>query len=252
MWTQTIWWGAIGLEALLLLRSAANRLFSQFPLFYSYIACVLIVDLARFYCYQVHPSAYARFYFYSELLTAIVGYGIILELYERSLQQYPGVVRFAQGLLLSVLAVVVLASAAIVLRHADPSMGRAVSLIERDLRLAQAFLFIVLLALLAHYGIATGKNLRGLTLGYALFIGFRTVQLACYMLFKPASKLSSELQPMVYVFVLLVWTRFLWSRHLEPAPGTQREIEQDYGSLVAATRTTLLRARAYIGRGVRP
>src|SRR5207302_1733225 len=105
MLTQVVWWATIALETLLLVRSAQQRLAAKFPIFYFYLACVLSVDLLRFYCYTVHPGFYQELYWYTEFFSVVVGYGVIFEIYKRSLKNHPGVARLAQKVLLLVLIV---------------------------------------------------------------------------------------------------------------------------------------------------
>src|SRR2546427_12990120 len=99
MFTQIVWWTSIGLEILLLVRAAQEGLTRKFPIFYSYIGSVLLISLVRFYIHQAHPGFYERFYWYTEFLSVIVGYGVILEIYRRGLIKHRGLVRLARSLL---------------------------------------------------------------------------------------------------------------------------------------------------------
>src|SRR5690348_6913229 len=99
MWTQIVWCGCIGMETLLLIRAAQTRLLKRFTTFYSYLCGVLLIDLLAIPLYRTSPGAYLLFYWSAELLKAILGYAVIVEIYHFSLKNYPGVARFVRVLL---------------------------------------------------------------------------------------------------------------------------------------------------------
>src|SRR5258708_39154473 len=107
MMSDVIWWSAIVLGAILLLRGMKTKLIRSYPLFYGYIGCVLAIDLLRFACYRLDADFYQRFYWYTECLGILASYAVILEIYKRSLKFRPGVVRLAQTSLFSALFVTV-------------------------------------------------------------------------------------------------------------------------------------------------
>ena len=45
MFANFIWWTAIALEVVILLRSALTGLLKKYPLFFTYIACVLLTEI---------------------------------------------------------------------------------------------------------------------------------------------------------------------------------------------------------------
>src|SRR5712692_10129530 len=107
MFTQVVWWAGIALQILLLVRAAQEKLAKKFPLFYCYLAWVLLVELSCFYIYEWHPNFYPQVYWPTEFLSVIVGYGVIQEIYRRALINHPGVARLSQTVLLVLLFVTI-------------------------------------------------------------------------------------------------------------------------------------------------
>jgi hypothetical protein len=248
MFVYLIWWGGVALGALLLVRAFKERLLGKFPLFYTYIAWTLLVDLVRFYLYRARPGSYAEFYWGSELVSILAAYGVILEIYKRALENYPGVARRAQNLLLLVLFVA--AAKVVVNTLSSPSRSWVLAIAElgRDLRNVQGALLIVLLGLFGHYRIPAGRNLRGLICGYGFFIATSISSLAFRArLRNELSLLMQKLQPVLYLIALLIWCVALWSYQPEPQPDP----ELDYLRLVRQTRALLARSLTHVWRVMR-
>jgi len=248
---QLVWWACISLEAVLLLRSVPS-MFKRFPIFYCYIACVLLKDISAIPVYKTFPGTYASFYWTTTILTAILGYGVILEIYGRSLERFAGVARFVRIVLLGML-ILVAARASLEFFGASPTpLASSAALLERDLRTLQAILLAALLAIFTFYRIPIGKNLRGIMLGYTLYIGVRVLELTAYtQLSKVDGVFVSKIEPVSYLICLGIWTGALWSRSPEPKMEVASNIGRDYDQLAELTRNKLLRARAYLTRTVR-
>ena len=248
MFVYLMWWGAIALGALLLVRAFKERLLRKYPLFYSYVAWAVLVDLVRFYLYRIRPGSYQEFYWGSELVSILAAYGVILEIYKRALENYPGPARHAQNLLLFVLCVT--AAKVVVNTLSSPSRSWVLAIAElgRNLRDVQGALLIVMLGLFAYYRIPAGRNLRGLICGYAFFIATTISSLAFRArLRNELSLLMQKLQPVLYLIALLIWCVALWSYQPEPQPDP----ELDYPRLVRQTRALLARALTYVWRAIR-
>ena len=253
MTSQLIWWTGIALEALLLARSLKERLIREYSLFYFYIACVFFVSLLRFVCYKVHPGFYQLFYWYTEFLSVIAGYGVILEIYKRSLINHPGVARLSQTVLLTLLFVTIAKVATDALRSPLGSWMVATAELGRDLRYVQGALLIVMLAMFGYYRIPAGRNLKGLIFGYGFFIATTITNIAIRS--QPGNELSllmRKLQPVIYLVTLTIWSVALWSHQPEPQPDPRVRIERDYQVLAGQTRMMLARAFTYLGRAIRP
>jgi uncharacterized membrane protein YczE len=243
---------ALAIQAVLLIRLWRNGLWKHLPVFYAYTAAVVGAEILRIYCYSFYPSAYAHVYWYSEIPLVVIGYALIIEIYDRCLEQYPSLVRFSQVFLVAIFVIiagVVLAKglgvSAWPVRHVPESM-------ESELRVAQAALLLVLVGLLARYQIKVDRNVKGLVAGYGVFVAFRTIQVSIYAITGHKSEIARELQPLVYLVSIAVWLVFLWSRDTALVVKPEQTVSPNQAWLSHAARLTLARARAYLARGVRP
>jgi hypothetical protein len=252
MFTQAVWWAGIALQILLLVRAAQEKLAKKFPLFYSYLTWVLLVELLCFYIYQWQLAFYPQVYWPTEFLSVIVGYGVILEIYRRALINHPGVARLSQTVLLMLLFVTIAKVAADTFSSPLGSWTLATAELGRDLRYVQGALLIAILGLFGYYRIPAGRNLRGLIWGYGFFIGTGVINLAIRsQRGNEFSLLMQRLQPLIYLVALIIWSVALWSNQPEPRPDAGVEMERNYQALAAQTRMLLARAFAHVVRSMR-
>ena len=253
MLNQSVWCLCIVLEGVLLVRATRANLLKKFPLFYTYIAWVLAKDLLSIPIYAHYPSFYASFYWATELLLAAISYGVLMEIYNQSLKNYPGVARFFRIFLLTAFLVIAAKVCIGSLSSLHLSFGRTVAELERNLRQVQAVLLSCLLILFVYYKIPVGRNLRGLVLGYSLFIGADVVTLT--FIAHPATGFAPfmrQIQPLFYAISLIIWSLALWASKPEVAAEAPCGIEQDYEHLAQETKMVLLRARTHLARATRP
>jgi len=252
MISNLIWWSAMALEAIVLLRGVKGRLIRSYPLFYGYIGSVLAIEILRFGCYSFKPGFYANFYWYSEFVVILASYIVILEIYRRSFKNHPGVARLAQGLLLLALIITVIGVAANTWIGGFRSWAIAVGLLDCDLRYVEGGLLAVVLFLLGTYRISLGRNLRGLITGYGFLVGMNVMNLV--LLSHPGNEFSlllRRLLPVTYVITLLIWCVALWSPRPDSSPPAENKIERDYQVLAAKTRAILTRVTTRLVRAIR-
>jgi hypothetical protein len=253
MFTNLIWWSAILMEALLLVRSSKEKLFERYPLFYSYIGCVLLIEVLRFSWYKAQFDSYQTVYWCTEFPTVIAGYGVIAEIYKRSLEHHPGVARRAQRVLLAVLFLTLGEVAADTFRSPSGSWAHAIAKFGRDLRYVELSLWIIMLAVFSFYRIPAGRNLKALISGYGFYITMSVVNLA--FVFQPENPFSSiarQLPSLAYLVTLTIWCAGLWSRFPEPGPPAEDQIERDYRVLEMRTRAIFKRIKSFLERFMRP
>ncbi len=166
---------------------------------------------------------------------------------------YPGTARVARNLLFFVF-VMAIAKTFVDVSN-DPRWRPAATTmdLERILRIEQAFAIVALIALFLVYSIPFGRNLRGILLGYGMFIAMSVI----WLTFGASSGDTfrhywSYVQPPSYFMTLGVWVAHLWSYRASPEPKTTVLLEQQYQRVAAATTRRLQDARGYLGRAVRP
>ncbi len=243
------WWTAIGLNAVLLTRSLQTRLWHRYPFFYCYIGWVLALSLIRLYVSSSRGDIYPQFYWDTQDLSVIVGYGVILESYRGVLRNYPGAQKIARTILLALLAIIILKAYVHPLGKATNSLLRSAAEIERDMRTAQGLLLAGLLLIVLYYIIPIGINLGGIISGYAFFVGTNVINLALRSSLGDRFQTAWRyLQSVSYIVAALVWCITLWSPRPDPERETFALVERDYGLLASKISSALARVRGYVVR----
>lgn len=247
MLTMAIWWLAILLEAVLLIRGIQENLVRRFPIFYSYLLFVFVEEFLRFTVYRWFASRYSQVYWATQFLSLVIGSAVIFEIYRVGLRSFPGTARMARYLLLIVFGAVFAKTLA------NPSGGlfwwfaKESLMLERNLRIVQGLAILSLVLLFLWYAIPFGKNLKGILFGYGLFIAMSIIQLTLSDSSGDIRLFWPYVQPVSYLLVLGLWATALWCA--EPVPEGKRatQLEDDYEVLVASTQTQLRRALARLG-----
>jgi hypothetical protein len=253
MQIQIISLAGILLESVILCRGFRANLSAKYPLFYSYIACVLIVDVSRDTMYLLGSPSYKTYYWATQFLSLVVGYGVLLEIIRKALEPYAGAERIAR---ISVLAVFAAVFSFVTLQSfASPDWSPATSYgeLERDLRAVQVLVLVSILIVVSHYHVTLGRNLKGIIHGYGLYIAGSVISNALRSYAgTPFEGAWRVIQPYAYFVSLSLWTVALWNYSPNPVPEMPPRLETDYESLAQKTRGLLGAMRSYIGRTVRP
>jgi hypothetical protein len=250
---QVIWWSGIALETLLLLRGFRGRLLARYPVFYAYITFVWLQSLLRFSIYHWRPQLYVPVYWITQALGVLIGCAVVFEVYRVGLRAYPGTARMARNVLAFVFVMAL--TKAIVDTWNNPHwLWMLLNVdVERSLRIVQSFAILALVLLFLSYSIPFGRNLRGILLGYGLFVAASVIQLT--FVTNGDSRFNtfwSYVSPGSYFAVLGVWAVHLWSYRANPEPKKSVELEAQYQRLAAATSHRLREARGYLEKAVRP
>src|SRR5215472_2071048 len=250
---QLIWWSGITIEAVILARALSNRLLKQYPAFYAYVLFVWIQSLLRFCVHYAWPPLYARVFWITAWLGVLTVCAVVFEIYRVGLRAYPGTARLARNLLAFVF-LLALVKATVETGNNPLWWSTASTLdVELALRVVQALALLALVALFLFYAIPFGRNLRGILLGYGLFLG----EIVVWLSFAPRSSENfrafwSHIQAGSYFVVLLVWAGHLWSYVPNPEPRVAVRLEEQYQRMAAATNRRFHEARGYLTKAVRP
>lgn len=253
MFANFIWWTAIALEVVILLRGALTGLLKKYPLFFTYIACVLLKEIIGLLTRAWAPKLYEPLYWPADLATILASYAVMVEIFRWSTRHKPGIRRLTQRALLTVFALTVAFAASNFVDGKFSSPSRAVAALGRDLRYVEAGVLLLMLWLLLRYRIPLGRNLLGLLIGYSFWVGINVVNLAFW--FVPGNEFSNLLRgllPTTYVFTLGVWCMTLWFAYPEPVQPAETRIERDYELLAAKTQAGLARTSTRVVRIMRP
>ena len=252
MVTNVIWFIAVTLEVTILFRAFTNRTLLQYPYFYGYLGYVLFQDVLRISIYASHRELYQQVYWSTQFVGLLFGCGVVWEIYKLALGPFPGAQRVARYVF-GLVALLLVLKAASGIGH--PRLNWAISTtvdLERDLRFVQAIAISALLSVFAFYGLSLGRNLRGLTLGYGVFVASSVINLAVRSrLGDGFQRWWQYLQPLLYVVVLLIWCAALWRYSATSSPSHTVSLAEDYARLVSSTRARLGELRSHVNRGIK-
>jgi len=199
--------------------------------------------------YTSYPESYLQFYWYTQFISAALGYGLLWEIYRHSLRDYAGTLRLARFVVSTFFIVVLLIALENAFDGDASGLVSHVARFERNLRAVQAVLLTLLLTLLSYYGLPLGRNLAGLTLGYGFYIAASVVALSLPSQFGPSFvtwwKYSEQLS---YMITLGIWIRALWVSVPAPVLTVPMGIEKDYQTLVRGTYRSVDWARNVVLR----
>jgi hypothetical protein len=225
--SSLLWWGGMLLLALALGRMTWAHLLPRFPFFSVYLAAVFCRSPVLLLLRPVTSDGYRAGYWISELVCAMLAFGVTWEIYARTLAPYPGVRRMARSLM-SVLLVAVGAKAMVGM-WGNPALylGSTILDFERDLRVIQMLLLLGLVGLVAHYALPMGRNVLSILIGYGLYLGFRVVLLTVLSgsgrVYHPVVSLALQ---GAWNLSVIIWCAGMWSFADVPTPD--RQIECDY------------------------
>ena len=214
-------------------------------MFFSYLTLILVQSIVLYFVARFYVGQYAGLYWIFELLDIFAGCAVVAEVYRIGLADRPGVRKVARNVLLLVFCLTigrVVVTAQEGLAKWTPMMTIQ---LQRDMRFVQIVAVASLLALLFYYAIPLGRNLRGIVLGYGLFLGLAILNLTLIRRFgNQAQTLASYVQSLSYLVVLCLWTTCLWDYHPRPALEYSAEGSgRPYDQLFVETQTRLGKAR---------
>jgi hypothetical protein len=244
------WCGNV-LQLAIIYRAARTGLFRSYPYFYSYIISTMSVVVV-WVAYLLRPGSPQTWYWPVQLLTLILGCGVILEILDHVLAPYPGPAWFSK--LATILAFVLASLIAVVFsfKKAGWFSSLALEALERNLRSVQALLLFVILLVISYYRIPIGKNMKGMALGYGVYVGTSLFARAfqAYGSALPAAMLQF-VQAISFLTALTIWMVALWSYYPNPVPDSRVALQADYELLLSRTRRALHATRSYLGRATR-
>jgi len=244
MWilSQVVAYLALLIEVVILVRAIQSKNFAKYSMFYAYLLTVLVTSV---FLQIAKPTlsgpVYAVLYWRLELVTVALGCGVIVEISGRVFARHLSLDRFVKWVAIITFGAIFLVFAIHVafLPHWKPVANPAE--LELDLRIAQAIALLSIVSLTGYYGFEIGKNMKGLILGFGVYVGASIISLTLRLFigiqFSPVWKI---IVPLSYVAALLLWTVALWSYEPARAPASPPEpTDVDYRGLAGRTRQAL-------------
>jgi hypothetical protein len=238
--SQVVAYTGLLIEVVILVRAIQRKTFGKYSIFYTYLLTVLVTSVfLQIASHVVNPTGYPLLYWRLELVTLALGCGVIVEISGHVFARHASLDRLARWVAIMTFGAlfVVFAIHVAFLPHWKPVANAAE--LERDLRIAQAIALLSIVFLTGYYGIEIGKNMKGLILGFGVYVGasiiLLTLRLFIGVWFNPAWII---IEPFSYAAALLIWTVALWS--YAPAPASPLEpTDVDYRRLAGRTRQAL-------------
>ncbi len=234
---------------ILLFRGIRAKLWIVYPVFYVYISFVLFQSFLRLLIFQYNAHLYRYVYWTTEFIGVALGCGVVFEIYHVGLLAYPGSARMARRLLTIVFVMALTKGLAEASNNSQWWAETTTIGIERSFRTVQAFAIAALVGLFLFYSIPFGRNLRGVLLGYGLFI---TASVMWFTFAEAGGDrfryFWSYLNPASYDLALCLWVVTLWSRQPQMESLTNVQLEEQYQRTAERTRQRLREARGYLGK----
>jgi hypothetical protein len=249
MLSQAIWWGSNVLEGCLLVRGASTRLISRYPVFYTYLLLVLLQSPIRFAAYHWYNETwYSPVYWTTEFLGLAMGCLVVFEIYRVALAAYPGTAKMARNVLLFLFVLALAQCGAALWRDPHLLWETTPLQMERALRTVESIAMVALVTVFASYSIPFGRNLRGILLGYGLFIAERVI---CLTFVPVAGKdFWFYAYSASYLVALSLWLAHLWSDQAIPEEENA-QLERDYQRIARVTQRRLQEARESLVKALR-
>lgn len=239
------------LELMLLARGLSARVFTRYYFFYIYICSSLVGTLAAVAIHASSPGSFAKWYWPIQFVTLIFGYGILLEILNHVLAPYPGAEKFARTS--GLVAFAATFCFALIAPLVMPAWSASTVLeFERDSRFVQCIFIFVLLAVILYYAIPMGRNMKGMLVGYGLYIATSMMSLAIRA-YGSASLMEvwRTIQPLSFDVSMFVWLVALWSYCPNPVPDASIRLEEDYEALALRTRNMMDSIRTHLRKAAR-
>lgn len=237
-----VWYSCILLE-LLLFRASRNALLRRYPLFFTYIACTFVGDIALFAVYRTSSQiVYQYSYWAKEFVCILAGYCLVVEILERTLAGYEGPRKLARATGSTLFVIVFVATAGMWLVELGSHLFTTSLQVERNLRSAELILLAVVISVALYYDLPIGKNLRGITIGYGMWVGTVVVERAIQS-FAPSSRSLLSVRPADSLFGI---SRHLGRLALVSAADGPGPLADDYHALTIWTRSVIDSMRGHL------
>lgn len=224
-YSLTLAFVAFVLQATLILRARQGGFLSRLPLFYSYIAYTFFGAATAYAFYWLQPTHYPTAFWFYFLVDLLAEFGVLAEVSDQVFNPYPAIRRL--GRFFSICICLIFSSLYIFPSLLRPRASDVIilDLVKRS-SLTKAVIIIALLAAARYFRLPLGRNVSGILLGFALFLGTNVANFALAERLGPVlyGPTFIVIGPLSYTLRLLVWTIALW--RYEPAMQVSRKYHE--------------------------
>lgn len=228
-----VWCIGLGLQAAILFRAAAAGLWRHYGFFYAQIALSFATSAPALWVFLTHRAAFTAYYWDTEFLTAFAACGILLDILRHAFAITAATRLFASVARYTIYSAVGLFLLLYTVGHGAYAPLPHLVALERDFRFVQTALLLGMTAAVFYFGVPLGRNLRGMLVGYGLYIASNLVTLTLESRF-PISfdKVWNFLQPGIYCASTVMYLAYLWSYHPPPKLEDAAEITKQADALL--------------------
>ena len=212
-----LWLMASVLQSAIGYRMWNRRLYRDYPLFFAYTVTHLVRSLVLFYCYQLQtPDVYRYAYVGSEVIDAILKFGVIWELFTHIFRPYEGIRELGSALLRWSSVLLLLVAVIVAASTSGPDSDRfdaGLFAMERSVEIVQGGLLFLLFVLSSSLGLQWKQSTLGLALGFGVIT---SINLVTFTLRARFGMLPHEILSLIssagYNCGLLIWLLSLYAR----------------------------------------
>lgn len=221
--THGLWVASFATQALLGVVLLAKRTYRIFPFFTAYVVCNFASAVV---CYSLKNKGIAYFYAFwvGELVTIILGFAIVFEIFQHFFSVHSGLrklaslsFRIALALLIGVGIIIVLARTSAVPNR----IATAVLTLEQAARTIEVGLVMFLFVFFAAFGLHWRQQVFGIALGVAIFASVELIVITMHLYFGVSSAPSlNVIEMLAFDTSLLIWIGYIFV----PEPVTTGEL----------------------------
>jgi hypothetical protein len=201
------------LEGLLVWRLSKRRLASHYPYLAAFVVCSLSREFALFPVSLYRPHQFAEVYWRAETISLFFRFFVIWEFFRGAFPRDSILHDVAWKSLMTVEVVVLPFILLLTWQQASASQHYYPPLspiFEQYLSLAQAFLLLVPAGIAWYYGAPLGRNMRGLVLGFGIYLPVCSINFGTLQVFRAFFPYGRFLAPTAYVGMIAVWLWAFW------------------------------------------
>lgn len=227
------------LDAALLLvliyRVSLHAFAGRYHLFFAYLLFLSFSEALRTYLRLfATPTSYSIGYWVTEFATALIGFGVIWEIYRQAFISFGGVRRLARLVLCSLTAIVFLKTAVALALDPVHRLGPTTLELIRNLQVVQALFLVGLGLLMTVYDVPLNRNVRAMLSGYGVYVGSMIIVRTAQSAWGSNGNLWwAVAKQIAFCAALATWCIGLWSGSRNPAPDMR--LERDYERISGQT-----------------
>jgi hypothetical protein len=218
----------------LIYRVSRHARAGRYQLFLGYLLALSLSEALRTYLRLFALPSYSIGYWVTEFATALIGFGVIWEIYRQAFISFDGVRRLARLVLCSLTAMVFLRTAVALALDPVHRLGPTTLELIRNLQVVQALFLVGIGLLMTLYDVPLNRNVRAMLSGYGVYVGSMIIVRTTQSVWGSAGNLWWAVAKQVaFCIALVTWCIGLWSDCRNPVPDMR--LERDYERISGQT-----------------